>query len=121
MSLKWEDDFGIDGLNERIHAKVPAAAVAGMEVIRAITGPKVPVLTGNLEGSGGITFTGTTAEILYPGPYARYQEFGVYYRHGRAGAPLNHTHGQSFFLTTSLIEGRDAALQAVARSFEEEL
>ncbi len=121
MSLEWEDTFDWDGLQARKNAAVTPAVAAGMEVVRQVTTPKVPVESSHLVGSPSITAVGDTATIRYGGPYARYQEFGVYYRHGRVGAPLTHTHGQSFFLTTGIVEARDSALRACARVFEERL
>lgn len=121
MSIEWEDTFDWDGLQARKNAAITPAVVAGMEVVRQVTTPKVPVESGHLVGSPSITAFGNTATIRYGGPYARYQEFGVYYRHGRVGAPLTHTHGQSFFLTTGIVEAADPALRACARVFEERL
>ncbi|MGN8049550.1 hypothetical protein ACTJKO_07635 [Curtobacterium sp. 22159] len=121
MSIEWEDTFDWDGLQARKNAAITPAVAAGMEVVRQVTAPKVPVESGHLVGSPSITAIGHTAWITFPGPYARYQEFGVYFRHGRVGAPLTHTHGQSFFLTTGIVEARDPALRACARVFEERL
>jgi hypothetical protein len=115
VSVEWEDTTDWDGVKARLSAAIPRAVGAGMEAVRTVVTPKVPVETGHLEGSGGITVGGNEATIRYPGPYARYQEFGVFYRHGRTGAPLTHNHGQSFYLTTGLHEASADALEAVAR------
>ncbi|WIA99744.1 MULTISPECIES: HK97 gp10 family phage protein [unclassified Curtobacterium] len=121
MSIEWEDSFDWDGLQARKAAAVTPAVAAGMEVVRQVVTPKVPVEMGHLVGSPSVTAVGHEATIRYGGPYARYQEFGVYYRWGMRGAPLKHTHGQSFYLTTGIVEARDPALRACARVFEERL
>lgn len=101
-------------IGDEILARLPIALAKGMEHIRSVTSPMVPVETGNLEGSGGVTVSDFVADLYYPGPYALYQHEGVYYRHGRFGAPLRHMHGESFFLTKGVVQGKDAAIQIIA-------
>lgn len=112
-------DYDFSGLNfdaitSRLIEHAPGAIVKGLEHIHTVVTPLVPEDTGNLVGSGGITAEGLQGELYYPGPYARYQHNGVYYRHGRFGAPLTHTHGQSFFLSIPMVTEADTALQVVA-------
>jgi hypothetical protein len=114
VSLDWEINLDFDGLNERVEAAFPQALAAGLEVVKQVTTPLVPVRSGHLVGSPSITAAGDTGAITYPGPYARYQEYGVFYRHGRVGRPLSHTHGQSFYLTTGLVQATPQAIEAVA-------
>jgi hypothetical protein len=114
MGIEWDfSGFHLAEFAKQVEARIPKALATGMEVVRTVTTPKVPVETGNLVGSGDVSVIGMVASLSYAGPYARYQEFGVFYRHGRFGAPLTHTHGQSFFLTTSIVEAKDAAIRAV--------
>jgi hypothetical protein len=116
VSVEWSDSIDWDGVKQRIHDAIPTAVGAGMEAVHSVVTPNVPVQSGHLQGSGGITVQGNVATLLYPGPYARYQEFGVFYRHGRGGPKLQHRNGgKSFFLTSGLVEGADAAVQAAAR------
>jgi len=75
--------------------------------LRSVVTPLVPVQTGNLVGSIGITVYDDMGEIFIPGPYALYQHEGVYYRHGKFGAPLTHTHGESFFLERPMVQEAD--------------
>jgi hypothetical protein len=108
MSIKWDVNLGFDTVKDEIFARSVIALGQGAELLRSYVTPLVPVETGNLAGSGGITVVdskdGPTADLLYPGPYALYQHEGVYYRHGRFGAPLTHTHGESFFLERPIVE-----------------
>jgi hypothetical protein len=121
VSIEWEFDLDWDGLQARKAAAMTRAVAAGMEVVRQVTAPKVPVELGHLVGSPSVTAVGNEATIRFPGPYSRYQEYGVYYRFGIFGRPLTHTHGQSFYLTTGLVEAADPAFRACARIFEEAL
>lgn len=115
MAIDYDfSGLNFDAITARLIEHAPAAIVKGLEHIKTVVTPLVPVETGNLVGSGGVTATGLEGELLYPGPYARYQHNGVYYRHGRFGAPLTHTHGQSFFLAIPMVTEKDAALRVVA-------
>jgi hypothetical protein len=109
MSIKWENDLDFDAVSEEMAGRMIQALGQGAELLRSYVSPLVPVQTGNLVGSGGITVNGGaqdtpySAELLYPGPYALYQHEGVYYRHGRYGAPLTHNHGESFFVESQVV------------------
>lgn len=104
MADGWDINMDFGALGDELRAKLPAALVKGTEYLRGQVTPRVPVETGNLAGSGGITTTATEASLYYPGPYALYQHEGVYYRHGRFGAPLTHNVGESFFLERTVVE-----------------
>jgi len=119
--IEWDfSGFHLDEASEAVLARVPAAIQAGLEVIRATAEPTVPFGPdngGRLRSSAELTVTGNQGQILYPGPYARYQEYGVFYRHGVFGAPLKYTTAGTgpFYLTGALIRGKQPALQAVGR------
>lgn len=116
MAIDYDfSGLNFDALTARILERAPAALANAMGHIHTVVTPLVPVESGNLAGSGGVTVVDLEARLLYPGPYARYQEFGVYYRHGRFGAPLRHTHGQSFFLLTGMTVGAPGALDILRR------
>ena len=102
----------MDGVEARIDDALAEAAFKAMEHIHTMTTPKVPIETGNLAGSGAVSNTGpASAQIYYPGPYARYQEYGV----SKNGLPLRHEHGQSFFLITTMVAEKDAAIEVAAQ------
>lgn len=114
MSIEWDIHLGFDKLNDEMHAKFPEAIGKGLEYIRTIVTPMVPVETGDLAGSGEIrAVSDDTSEIIYPGPYALYQEIGVYYRHGEVGGPLNHTTGESYFLLRGMTQGAEGAIKII--------
>lgn len=97
----------MDGVEDRIEEALPVAAFKAMEHIHTVTTPKVPLETGNLAGSGAVTNTGpSSAQIYYPGPYARAQEYGLDFRH---------EHGQALYLTTTMVQEKDAAIEVAAK------
>jgi hypothetical protein len=105
-------DAMMDDIEARLDASLPAAAFNAMEYIHAKTTPKVPLETGNLVGSGAVSNTGPAdAQIYYPGPYARYQEWGV----SENGHELRHEHGQSFYLASTVLEEKDTAIAVAAQ------
>lgn len=114
MAIDYDFNLNFEDLTARIVEHAPAAIVKALEHIKTVVTPLVPVETGNLVGSGGVTAAGLEGQLFYPGPYALYQHEGVYYRHGRFGAPLTHTHGQSFFLSIPMVTEKDAAIRVVA-------
>lgn len=117
---------GLDRIDANLEDRAAAAVDRGTEVIAARARELAPKETGRLAGSGGVTVTGTgfgaRGQILFPGPYALYQEKGVFYRRAhvepdghvvpeRFGAPLRHDNGQSFYLETAV---RTMAAEAVS-------
>lgn len=109
---EWEVNLNLGDLVNQIGDRLPIALGRATEYLRGVVTPMVPVETGNLAGSGGVTVNGDQAELLYPGPYALYQHEGVYFRRpDRYGAPLTHTHGESFFLTRGVVMARDGMIQ----------
>jgi hypothetical protein len=104
MAGGWTINMDFGAIGDELRAKLPAAIAKGTEYLRGQVTPRVPVETGNLAGSGGVTVVGLVGALYYPGPYALYQHEGVYYRHGRFGAPLTHNVGESFFLERTVVE-----------------
>lgn len=104
MSIEWDIKLNFDAVNADVHERFPRAILTGLEHVRSVSAPLVPVLTGQLVGSADVKLVDNNlGTITYPGPYALYQHEGVYYRHGVTGAPLRHSHGQSFFLQQPMI------------------
>jgi len=104
MADGWTINIDFAAIGDEVRSKVPAAIAKGTEYLRGQVTPRVPVETGALAGSGGVTVVGLVGSLYYPGPYALYQHEGVYYRHGRFGAPLTHNTGESFFLERTVVE-----------------
>lgn len=100
-------DAMMDDVEDRIEAALAEAAFKAMTHISVMTTPKVPVETGNLAGSGSVSNTGpASARVYYPGPYAKAQEYGLDFRH---------EHGQAMFLSTTMLQEKDNALDIAAQ------
>lgn len=94
MAEVGDFDEMLDGLDARIIAVIPGAIVKGLEHVRGVAVPLTPVESGQLAGSGGVTAEGLDGQLLYPGPYARFQHFML---------DLHHTHGQALYLEQPMI------------------
>lgn len=121
---RWEMNLPFDTKAAEVRAKLPEAVLKGAEYLHAVVTPLVPVETGNLVGSGDVGIgpapgdtvsnPDTTAHLYYPGPYALYQHEGVYFRRPATyGAPLTHTHGESFFLERPFIQHQSDILRVI--------
>jgi len=107
----WDVNLNLEDLVGAMHERMPAALGKATEYLRSVVTPMVPVETGSLAGSGDVQVFEDHAELYYPGPYALYVHEGVYYRHGRFGAPLTFTHGEAFYLTRGVVMAKDGMLE----------
>lgn len=101
------DDFlaAITVVDAQMLELTPVAVGRGAEHIRAVAAELTPVLTGHLVGSAGVTVKGDEAEVLYPGPYARYQHYGLDFRH---------TKGQALYLEQPMVTEAQKVLRIIA-------
>lgn len=124
MGIEWHFDLHFDQLKAEMAAKAEEAVLAGMSYMHGQVTPLVPVESGDLVGSGdvGLGYVDGAAigdgehvaHLFYPGPYALYQHEGVYFRRPATyGAPLTHTHGESFFLIRPMLTDADTAINIV--------
>lgn len=112
MSIRYEMHLDLSALKAKAAAVAPEALGEGMEHIRSVSAPLVPVETGRLVGSADVQVDGDQASLSYEGPYARYQ-------HERLD--LRHEHGQAKYLEQPLHTEADKALEIVAKRIEESL
>ncbi len=84
------DDFiaALDALDERLMALITQALAKAMEHVRGVSVELAPIESGHLRGSADVTVVGLEARLLYPGPYARYQHYGLDFRHPMGGQAL---------------------------------
>jgi len=120
----WDVNINLNDTAAEVAAKVPDAVLKGAEYLHSVVTPLVPVETGNLVGSGdvgagaapgdSVTNPDNVAHLYYPGPYALYQHEGVYFRRpAHYGAPLTHTHGESFYLERPAAQHAEEILRIV--------
>lgn len=105
-------DFAIhlERITAAVIAAIPEASTKAMEHLHQVAVTKTPLETGNLRGSAEVKTHENGADLYYPGPYARYQEYGVSHH----GKELHHEVGQSFYLITSLTQETPKILDIVA-------
>jgi hypothetical protein len=96
----------LDGLDSRITAALTPALAKAMEHVRGVAVELTPVESGNLRGSAGVTVEGLEAQLLFPGPYARYQHYGLDFRH-----PMG---GQALYLEQPMITEAPKAFKIIA-------
>lgn len=100
----------LDGIDARVRAVTPVALGKAMEHVWGVSVALVPVETGNLAGSAGVTVEGDEAQLLYPGPYARRQHFELDFRH---------TKGQALYLEQPMITEAEKVIRIVADTLGE--
>lgn len=102
------EDFiaALEGLDERITALITKALAKAMEHVKTVSVSLAPVESGHLRGSAGVTVVGLEARLLYPGPYARYQHYGLDFKH-----PLG---GQALYLEQPMITEAPYVFQIIA-------
>jgi hypothetical protein len=123
VGIEYEFNLHFDRLKVETAERADEAVLAAMSYMHGEVTPLVPVQSGELAGSGDVglgVIDGATgagehvAHLYYPGPYALYQHEGVYFRRpAHFGAPLTHTHGESFFLIRPMIQNAETALDIV--------
>jgi hypothetical protein len=123
VGIEWHFNLHFDELKAEMDAKADEAVLAGMSYMHGQVTPLVPVETGELVGSGdvglGVLGIGAVegehvAHLYYPGPYALYQHEGIFFRRPATyGAPLTHTHGQSFYLIQPMLTYGETVIEVV--------
>jgi hypothetical protein len=107
MSMDAGFEYALDALDARLVAAKPIALGRGMEHVRTVAADLTPVLSGQLVGSAGVTVADDEAHLTYPGPYARYQHYGLDFRH---------TKGQALYLEQPMITEVSKVITIVAET-----
>jgi hypothetical protein len=100
-------DAYLDDIAARVEEAIPGAAFKAMEHVREIAVSRAPLETGNLRASAETIPAPDGASVYFPGPYSRYQEFGI----SHSGKPLRHETGQSLYLTSTIIQEAPKVLE----------
>ena len=117
LSIDWQMNIPWAMFEGAIEAAAPIALERGAEHIRTVAVSRTPNRTGGLANSAGVTVYGSGldcyAEVKYPGPFAAYQNRGMratgdyIIRNRPAG-------GMTGFLSTTMVDQREAVLQIIA-------
>ncbi|GAA1051402.1 hypothetical protein [Arthrobacter russicus] len=99
------DNFSahLDELDAKLDAALPAIAFKAMTHVHQTALPKTPLESGDLRGGSSVENIPGGARVLYPGPYARYQEYGI----------LRHEVGQRLYLTSALLEEAPKVIEII--------
>lgn len=115
------DNFSIylERITQDIIDAIPDATLKAAVHVHQVAVSRTPVETSNLRNESAVVnvIDGRGAAVYYPGPYARYQEFGV----SHTGKELRHVEGQSFYLVTSILGEAEAALEIMTTEFRKAL
>lgn len=114
------DNFSIylERITQDVIDAIPGATRKAAEHVHQVAMSRTPVETGNLVGESSVVdLPNGGAAVYYPGPYARYQEYGV----SHSGKELRHEVGQSFFLVSSILGEVEPALEIMATELRKAL
>lgn len=117
MAADWEIRFPLDMIPAELEEITPIALARAAEHVRGVAVARTPNRSSHLAGSAGVTVTGAgvdaVAEVKYPGPYAAFQNRGMRAdgTHVIGNRPAG---GQTGFLTDTMADQRDAALDIIA-------
>jgi hypothetical protein len=110
--LDWEMDFsGLDAFEAALPEVMPIALMRAAEHVRGVAVALTPIEEGDLRGSAGARMVGQEARIEYNSVYARYQHYGLDFRHPRGG--------QALFLEQPMVTEAAAVQQIMADTFRE--
>jgi len=94
----------LDEVTDAVLAAIPAASFKAMAHVHKVAINRTPLQDGNLRGWSYVETTPTGADIVYPGPYARYQHYEI----------LRHDVGERLYLTTAVLSETPKALEILA-------
>lgn len=115
MPLDWDTE-GFEALLSSIATNVdgavPFAAGRAAEHIRGVSTGLAPILTGDLRASAEVkAVSHSEFRVYYPGPYARYQHYGLDFRHPQGG--------QALYLQQPMLTEAEKCFQIMADTIRE--
>ncbi len=112
MGMRFHVDLNMEPAKLVVETAAPAAVMLAAEFIRGEAVERAPVETGHLRQSAEVRLIGpATAEVSFPGPYARYQHFELQLRHPRGG--------QALYLEEPLVTMSGHAVELMAQVLRE--
>lgn len=115
MPLDWDTggfEALIDSAIDAIRDSAPFASGRAAEHIRGVSTGLAPILTGDLRASAEVkAVSHTMFRVYYPGPYARYQHYGLDFRHPQGG--------QALYLQQPMFTEAEKCLQIMADTIRE--
>lgn len=82
----------LDSVAARVEEAIPAAAYKAMTHLHGVAVERTPLESGNLREESYVESTPEGANVVYPGPYARWQHYEI----------LRHEVGQRLYLSSAV-------------------
>jgi hypothetical protein len=95
----------LDEVTDAVLAAIPAASFKAMTHVHGVAINRTPLQDGNLRGESYVESTPAGADIVYPGPYARWQHYEI----------LRHDVGERLYLEKSVLSETPKALEILAQ------
>lgn len=111
--IEWNIDLsGLDRLTAEIENAAPFAVGRAAEHLRGVSVELAPIQEGDLRNSAGVNAVDHfTARVYYQSVYARYQHYGLDFRH-----PMG---GQALYLEQPTVTEAQACTQIIADTIKE--
>lgn len=115
MALDWDTggfEAHLDELVGNVTAAAPFAVGRAAEHIRAVSTTLAPILTGTLRAEAEVkAISHHEFRVYYPGPYARYQHYGLDFKHPQGG--------QALYLQQPMVTEAEQCFQIMADTIRE--
>jgi hypothetical protein len=95
----------LDQITDAVRAAIPGAAFKAMEHLHTVAVEKTPLRDGNLRGGSHVDARPDGANVVFEGPYARYQHYEL---------QLHHKDGEALYLERPLVAETEKILEIVA-------
>lgn len=97
-------DAFLDEVTARVEGAIPGAAFKAMTHLHGVAVERTPLETGNLREESFVESTPEGANVVYPGPYAKWQHYEI----------LRHEVGQRLYLTSAVETETPKVLEILA-------
>jgi hypothetical protein len=94
----------LDQITDEVLAAIPKASFKAMTHLHGVAINRTPLQDGNLRGESYVEANPNGADVVYPGPYARFQEYEI----------LRHDVGQRLYLTSSVVSETPKVIEILA-------
>lgn len=101
----------LERITEAVVAAIPAAAAKAMAHLHQVAVDRTPLQDGNLRGWSYVESVPGGANVVYPGPYARYQHYEI----------LRHEVGQRLYLSSAVLSETPKVLEILATELRKEI
>ena len=94
----------LDAITDAVIEAIPAASFKAMEHLRGVAVDRTPIESGDLRSWAYVQNSAEGADVIYPGPYARYQHYEI----------LRHEVGQRLYLESAVLSETPQVIEILA-------